>query len=193
MNTAHYITLISYVIWLFPIFKQKGTDYFSAFYILMLADPTRLFLYYFFDISPYSYHQLFVFMILFVLSRKQYKIYIALACVSTIFAINLPGMDNHLSVFVSSVGHLIITMILCLKLFEKFSTEKVANLFLILFISYEFLNVYKLLTYSIFLSAKIGTYIGTFLQFFFAIAFTFINIDTKNYSLKFLLKEKTDS
>jgi len=191
MRIVHYISLVSFVFWLFPLFKQKGTIYFSAFFVLAVFDPLRWIIYKVFGIMPTAYFPYVAIGVLFSLVKKKYKIPVLISGVLIIAAINVFHLSRPTIYLGTSSIHLIIAILLCYKFFNHLVGKHSINLFLFLFFTYEFLTVYKLFEFSS--QTRIGGAgfnIGTFFQFFFAIAFTFVNINTKNFSLNSFFKEE---
>ena len=191
MKVAHIISLISIGAWLFPIFKQKGTKYFSVFYILAIADPVRVIFYSAFSIFPYKYFPIFSFIILILLVSPKIKIFFGCIGLASIVLINISHIPRNVFYLETAIIHFLIALVICYRFFNTLRINKVANLFLMLFISYEFMTVYKLLALSLLTKQGNTSFnIGTFFQFAFAIAFTFINVNTKNFPVRSLLGEK---
>ncbi len=195
MSYNQIIILLGYIFWFFPVLKQKGTKYFSVFFIYSISDPLRIILYEFFGLMPLTYYPLTSMAVLFLLSSKNYKYFVASVGISSLLILNLYKAPYTETLGATAAVHLLITFVLSYQFFTRLKETGTANLFLGLFIIYEFISVIKLITvFNLpFQVGVINRNLSTFFQFFFAISFTFINIDTKNYSLKFLLKEETDT
>jgi hypothetical protein len=190
MKIYQIIQVLSWIVWLLPIFKQKGTEYFSVFYILAIADPVRILFYWAFTIFPYKYFPFFSFIILVLLLPKTLKIFFGYIAIASIVLINLTNIPRNIVYLETSFIHFLIALIICYRFFDTLKMKKSVNLFLMLFIVYEFMTVYKLLALSL-LSRQGNTSfnLGTFFQFALALAFTFININTKNFTIGSLIGE----
>ena len=191
MKVSHIIFLLTTIIWIFPIFKQRNTEYFSVFFVFAISDALRMIIYVLFKISPYQYFPIFSMFVLLFLIPKKYRIFPLIAGLVFILSLNLFHFPVKTSYLATSLAHVVIALIICYKFFENLRLKKAVNLFLILFIMYEFTTVYKLLALSLMTKQGNTSFnIGTFFQFAFAIAFTFINVNTKNFPIRSLLGEK---
>jgi len=188
MNYPLIILFLSSFFWLFPPFKQYKTDFFYFFLILALSDPLKLGTHYFLynlHINIYVLSLAFAFLLIssLVSSRKQKYFFIILSILTTVIAFIYSSRSKSVLILLIA-AHLIIVFILVFFLIKHIEKNKAINLFLILLVTYEFINVVKLIAGL--LSGEQGVisfYMASFAQLFFGISFSFISIKTKDFLL----------
>jgi len=184
MNIPLILIYSSIILWIFPIFKQYKTEYFLFFLILAIFDPVKMLLYLFFHLGAHRFGWVTALFLITVLTPKI-RIRNALLVVSFIaMAISiLFKMDTTVMMLISCLLHLVILGIIIVCLLNRFLITQSLNLFLCLLIVYESINVMK---YLIVLSNNetnaLSWYVGGVTEFIFALVFTFININTKEFA-----------
>jgi len=184
MNITLILIYTSIVLWIFPIIKQYKTEYFLFFLILAIADPVKMLLYLFFHLgSPRFSCVTALFLITSLVPRIRTK-QILFAVSLLAFTISLLfKMDVTVMRIISCMFHIIILGIIIFGLLTRFVINERLNLFLCLLILYESLNVMKYLAYlSSYDTGIFSWYVGGATQYLFALLFTFININTKDFS-----------
>jgi hypothetical protein len=185
MDIRIIVSWISAFIWLFPPFKQKGTQFFYFFLIYAISDPLRLLLLQGFGIKVWVLIIIINSLVVASLLKPKSK-QILLAAVSIIVTIaflllGVPKLYYDLS---STLLHFVIVLLLVVKLTDQMVLDKSLNMFLVLLLVYEGITVLKRIAALI--DPKFGYYtfsFGTASQIMFALLFIFINIDTKSYKL----------
>ena len=179
------IFVISSIVWLIPPFKQKGTEYFIFFFIYAIHDPLIVLL---LKILKIRVDLTLVFVItLVIISIMKSKTY-ATILISISFTAAILIMLYELSATaiheISIFLYFAMLCIVILRVAEQFMNNKTLNLFLIILIAYVTISMYRHLAASINPDVGIiGYYLGLAIQILFGIAFSFININTKNFML----------
>lgn len=185
MNFSQVTFLLSAICWIFPLIKQRNTDYFYFFFVLAIADPLRLILYTVFKIQPGLYFPFFSYLLLVFLVNKKHRVWILLIAVISILLPNVFHWSLNWFLGFTIINHVIISYIFISLLITYLVEEKAINMFVCAVILYEFITVLKLI--ALLLNLQQGTisfYIATFMQFVFGILFSFININTKGFRIK---------
>ena len=179
------INYISYIIWYFPVFKQRNTKYFPFFFVMAFVAPLLLDISYFLKTVTNDFYPTGYLLTLAVLLEKK-KAYF-LIVVAIIAAVVFPIVKLHSSWMFG------IATALCLVIFLKVLQDSVEdfiktheiNLFLVLLFVYFSIDLVKL--FDIALSLNLGIvyyFFGVFSQLFLGIAFWFININTKSFKVR---------
>lgn len=185
MKIPYIISFLSICVWIFPPFKQYKTDYFYFFLVLSIISPVTHALFFLFRISSLISAVTFTFIVISTLMsyRKQRYFFIILSILWFVFALSFSIHRNIL--IITFIGeHIFIVIILINSLMKYLEKTKAVNLFLILLITYELINILKF-TASL-LSIEQGTIsfvLATFIQIFFGIAFLFISFKTKDFPI----------
>ena len=180
----YYLQSISMVLWLFPLFKQNKTIYSHVFIFLAFIDPIAVIYYYLFSAKSSIYylvvHMLFIASI--VPNKKKYYVILVYTILIFIYAVFI---NNSVIKFAfGAVNQLIIVTILASHLLEYLVKGKL-NLFLVLIISYFMIGVFRSLGMALsHYPGVLTTNLGLAFQLLYAILFTFIDVDTKNFSIK---------
>ncbi len=184
MKFSQIVFLVSITTWVFPVIKQRNTDYFYFFFVLAMADPLRLLIYQLCGILPISYFPLFSFFLILSLSKKKYYLFISAAAVILTLMPNIFHWPNNIVYLITAINHTVLLLIFINTIAGNLIKKKTVNLFMILIIFYEIITVYKLAAYIVNLNkGGISFYLGTAIQIGFGILFSFINVRTKEFKL----------
>ena len=185
MNIISVIRILSIVTWVFPPFKQYKSKFFYFFLILALAGPFVIISSYLLHINSILLSTMVSFLSIVSLSfhSKQRYFFAVLIILSTIILLSFSLHRNI--IILSLIGtHLIFVLILVLYIMRHILETRAINLFLILLVTYELINITKfmagLLSYN---QGAISFYLATFAQIFFGISFSFISIRTKDFPI----------
>lgn len=185
MKFSQIVFLVSIISWVFPVIKQRNTDYFYFFFILAMADPLRLLIYQLCGILPISYFPLFSFLLILSLSKKKYYLFISAAAVILTLMPNIFHWPNNILYLITTINHTVLLLIFINTIAGNLIKKKTVNLFMILIIFYEIITVYKLAAFVVSLNkGGISFFLGTAIQIGFGILFSFINVSTKEFKLK---------
>lgn len=185
MNYPLFVVIFTIAVWIFTPFKQYKSDFFYFFLILALSDPIKLVAFYVLRINPQHLSIAVAFLLIssLVSYSKQRYFFVILSILAAAIFLSYSIQRNIL--ILSIIGaHLIIFLVLVNYTIKYIEKAKAINLFLMLLITYEFINIIKfiagLLSYE---QGSISFYLGTFTQIFFGIIFSFITIKTKDFPL----------
>ena len=185
MQIQFILIYISIILWIFPIFKQYKTEYFLFFLILAAADPLIILVYQFIHFNAQSFSWVIILFLITSLTTKK-RIRQTLLVVSLItmtISLFLFNMDTTIMMIISCMLHLVVLGIIIVNLLNRFLTTQSLNLFLCLLIVYESINIMKCMIYlSNNNSGTFSWYLGVITQYLFALLFTFININTKDFA-----------
>ena len=171
--------------WLFPPIKNRKTEYFAYFLILAFADPVKFLFTYMFGYQNSSI-SLIIATLLVVSLLKNTKIQIALIGLSLFLPVCMvilkaPPMCYF---YFSILASFSLLLIAAMQITQFLLQNRSINLFLVLLLLYISITFFRKLAVLIDPDLGVLSYtIGLAFQMFFAIAFTFININTKNYRL----------
>lgn len=185
MNYPLIIVIISITVWFFPLFKQYKTDYFYFFLILALSDIVKIISFYLLRINPQVFSLTFAFLLTSSLlsNRKQKYFFVILSILTFIIFLNF-SMNRSILILSLIVTHFIIALILVLSLIKYIQKVKAVNLFLILLITYEYIDIIKFVTGLLNNEqGGISFYLATFTQIFFGLLFSFITFTSKDFPL----------
>jgi|GEM_PF-1383194 len=184
MNILKILSIVSVIVWLFPPIKQYKTQYFYFFLIPAVFQLSQLFLYLLFNLSTNHFYPTYFFLLISALLQKKERIIfivVALAC-----AIIFPAVHFSREVLysISAILSIIVFLMVLYSAVSLIVKTQSINLFLILLIAYLSIDLPKLVDLALNIkSGLIYYYVGTVAQCLFAVAFCFINIDTKNFRL----------
>jgi hypothetical protein len=184
MHIPIILVYISIILWIFPIIKQYKTEYFLFFLILAVADPLTALFYLFIHFNPQTFTWIIIlFLITSLTTKKRIRQTLLVVSLIAIAITLLFKMDITVMMFISCVLHIVILGIIIVNLLNRFLITQSLNLFLCLLIVYESINIMKCL---VFLSSNntviFSWYVGVASQFIFALLFTFINVNTKDFA-----------
>ena len=185
MNIPLIISILSMITWVFPPFKQYKSNYFYFFLILALASPFSWITFILLSINPQIIFIVVSFLLLasVISFTRQRYFFIILALLSLVIYLSF-SIHRNAIIITLIVIHIIIVLVLINSIIEYIQKAKTVNLFLVLLITYEFINITKffagLLSYE---KGAINVYLASFIQIFFGIVFSFISIKTKDFPL----------
>lgn len=185
MKIPYIISFLSISVWIFPPFKQYKSDYFYFFLVLAIISPVTIAFFFLFRISSLISTVTFTFIVISTLMsyRKQRYFFIILSILWFVIALSF-SIHRNILIITFIVEHIFIVIILINSLMKYIERTKAVNLFLILLITYELINILKY-TASL-LSIEQGTIsfvLATFFQMFFGVAFLFISFKTKDFPI----------
>jgi len=178
------LIIIAIIIFFFPLFKQYRTKYFNAFLMIFLTDIFNLIGWLFFKISPQVFYLSFTSFVVFFLMEKKYKYYFLSASlmINTYFMV----FHYHTSIgwYPMVLNLLIIILLLMKDLFDLMAIYKL-NLFLMLFVLYFAIIFFNMMSVLLAVDSyrTLRFYIANIFTWLLGIAFSFININTKNFIL----------
>jgi hypothetical protein len=170
--------------WMLPPFRQYGTKYFLYFLILACVSPIAVFLIYVTHIPNSQIVSVFSLLALYSLLKptKKLKITFLVILISLIVFADLLS-DIHLRL-ISIVAQTLILISFIYDFLLYTENKRTFNLFYFLLIMYQMTVVYKFIARILDVHHGVVLfYLTTFLEIFFGIAFTFINVNTKNFRL----------
>lgn len=190
MTIIYTLLLISSIVWFLPLFKQLKTPYWNYFYIFAVADPLIFVLRTTLKINPsYLCMYFIVLQISFLQKRNNIKI---IALFGIILTVILGIMFYKVELINLMV--IIYFLIMISLIFSKvafFLKNNLFNLFLSLLLFYNIINLSKFM--AVLFNPELGAisfYLGYTFQIIFALLFSFININTKNFKLNLTYFEK---
>ncbi len=185
MKIPYIISFLSMCVWIFPPFKQYKSDFFYFFLVLAISSPITVAVGFLFKISPQILSVTFTLLVISTLMSycKHRYFFIILSIFWIIISLSFSFHKNILTItFIGA--HIFIVIILINSLMKYIQETKAVNLFLILLITYELINILKyiagILSYE---RGAISFYIATFIQIFFGIIFLFISFKTKDFPI----------
>jgi hypothetical protein len=182
------IIYLSMFVWLFPPLRQRKTIYFTFFLINALMDPILHILYKLFHFMPLSFYPVMAGMfVISLLSKGNIKWKMLFMLVMSL--ISWAIYDNpFLLRIICLVLLIVIFAILLTRFINHINRHRTINLFLMLFMFYEVINLLKFLSNILKHPLNmVSFYLATFCEIFIAIAFMFITIERPNIPL---IKEK---
>ena len=186
MRTAIILLTISIILWVLPLFKQYKTEYFLFFLILSLTDPVKTTLGLLFHLISNRFSWVVALLLLSSLIKnlKLRKILLWVSLGAFVISISFK-LDSNIMLKIALAIHIIILSKIIEIFFNRILSSQSLNLFLSLLLFYELIYVFKYLAAVLSLeSGSVSWIIGSVSQFIFAILFAFININTKEFSLK---------
>lgn len=183
MNIYLTIFYISSIIWIFPVFRQRKTEYIKYFIVLAVADPLGMLLYRLTHFPIQIYAFFVIALMLSALSPPKYHLKNAVLSMIASILLWVCTLNSVLIHGFDSILLLAIIVLLCIRFVKKLIIKKV-NLFLALLIFYNIISFLRM--FSIVLNYEqgaISSIIGNAFQIIFGILFTFINVNTKNFKL----------
>lgn len=189
MLISKIIVYVSMFFWLFPPFKNRKTDYFIYFLLLAIADPIRLLFRYVFNYQDSSF-SLVIVILLVVALLKNKKAQIILMTLSLLISASMLLLKAPpiCYFYISTISSITIFFIIIMRFAVYLTQNNAINLFLCTLLFYVSITVFRKL--SVIFNLELGAInytIGLIYQVLFAIAFTFINYNTKDFKL---IKEK---
>ncbi len=182
MDIPLIVLCLSIIVWFFPPFRQRKTEYLLFFVIVAITDPISLFLFYFFKVNPLTVSPFFSLLLYSsIIKSKKKSIAVIIAFISLLLCLDM-HLGRSLLLISIVVIHILIAFIIVIRFtrcyFEKYSL----NLFLFLLSVYEFLIIFKftaaILAYE---QGAISFYLASFSAIFLGILFSFITIDSNNF------------
>lgn len=184
------VWIISVLIWLFPPFKQRKTEYFWYFLILAITDPLTAILNLTLSIKTIQVNLLITFCLILALSdfsmiKKNWIIVVLIFLILVVAVSDLSiKAQNEIKILLS----FIVLFIILKNSLLYFNKNHTINLFFLIFILYEITIITKFM-FSI-SETKTGVvyfYTTSFFEYFIGIYFSFFNVEN---SPKFkLIKE----
>lgn len=193
MSIPLLIVVVSIIVWFFPPFANKRSQYLFFFIILAVSDPIMLLFYYTLKVNP---NNLFAASALLLLSslitKKNIRNILIAASVPLALFFTSGNFSRSITVGSFCLIHVAIIYVLIDIFIRYLSENRAVNLFLTLLITYELITILKIVAAMLsYEGGAVSYYLASFIQIFFGILFSFINIDTKNFSLA--LTENSDS
>jgi len=193
MSITLLIVAVSIIVWFFPPFANKRSQYLFFFIILAVSDPIMLLFYYTLKVNP---NNLFAASALLLLSslitKKNIRNILIAASVPLALFFTSGNFSRSITVGSFCLIHVAIIYVLIDIFIRYLSENRAVNLFLTLLITYELITILKIVAAMLsYEGGAVSYYLASFIQIFFGILFSFINIDTKNFSLA--LTENSDS
>lgn len=184
MKVTFLINYLSILIWLMPPIKQYKTQYFTFFLTLAICDPILYSMYLIFKIQTLKFYPLFIFLLIISLSNIINKLLWLASFVIIIILTYIYQNDTKTLYYLCIILLSIIIFLIISKLMLMIIQHKVLNVFLSLLLFYSLINVLKFISAA--LSINQGGFsftLASFSQLFFGISFSFITINTKNFSV----------
>jgi hypothetical protein len=187
MSIPLLVNLISIVIWLFPPFKQRKTDFFQYFLILALNDPVLALSYVIFHTNPIkitfvSTYLLFVSLLERDFIKKNKRVFI-------LFFIFILAADIWLSPKIIYDVKLLLEFLVLVLVIKKallyLSRYQKVNLFLTVLVFYEITIIIKYVYITLGGSSSVVYfYLTSFFEYFIGIFFSIYNKENSpNFSL----------
>ncbi len=179
------ISFLSICVWIFPPFKQYKSDYFYFFLVLAISSPVAVALFSLFRISPLIPAVTSTFFLISSLMsyRKQRYFFIILSILWFVIALNF-SIQRNILILTFIGGHIFVVIILISSLMKYIEKTKAVNLFLILLITYDLINILKFTASLLSIEQGVISFVlATFIQIFFGISFSFISFKTKDFPI----------
>jgi len=185
MNIPLLIPSLSILIWILPPVRHYQTPYFLFFLVLASFDPISFTIYYTLGISLYIFNPVIIFLLIISLSNIKKKI---LWIIATVFILIISYTIRYKTLWIYYFCIIMLSIVLFIiiyQLIQLLIQKRIINLFLCLLLFYTLINMLKLIALSLDLYQQgiISFYLATFIQIFFGILFSFITINTKNFSI----------
>lgn len=180
----YYLTSLSMILWLFPLFKQYNTQYRYSFILFAFTNPISFILNYF-VVLPFSYYNIFAQLLLIAtFLKKPNKRYLIFGYSTLAIVYLLVFRSSEAKFGFSVLNGLVIIFILLEQVFDNLKDGKI-NLFLVILVSFFLLSTLRSMGMSFRTNLGIiSANLGYVFQMIYAILFTFINLDTKTYRIK---------
>lgn len=178
------IIALSIIVWFLPLFRQKRTEFFLFFLILASSDPLIII---FHQLNLFHGQQLIVIFELlafYALIKRTILNKIAILILSLIIVFAFENMTSALVHSLSAVIQTLILITIIYKFMLFINNRRVLSLFYIILICYQTSVIFKMV--AVVIDVKFGIvqfYLTSFLQIFFGVLFTFINLETKNFRI----------
>lgn len=185
MNIPLLIAIASMIVWIFPPFCNKNSGYLFFFIIMAVSDPLGLLLLYTLKLNPIQLSTSVALLLLsaLVTTSKYRNVLIGISIISAISFIVL-NVSRSVLLGLLCGFHIMIVYLIVNSFIRHFYETHSVNLFLSLLIVYEFITILKyiagILSYE---QGAISFYLATFIQIFFGVLFSFITINTKDFSI----------
>ena len=179
------VLFASMFFWLFPPIKNRGTIYFNFFLLLAISDPVKILFGLLFRYQNSSVSLMLAFLTIAVLIENK-KMQITTLVLSLILPAGMlvskipPTGYLYVSVPIS----FIIIVIISIRITRYLAQNKTVNLFMCLLLVYVSITAFKKL--ALLFNPETGEVsflIGGAFQILFAVAFTIVNANTKNFKL----------
>ena len=178
------ISIISIVIWLFPLIKQYKTEYFYFFLVLAIADPLMFAIVLIWKITAQITAPFFL-LILSGSLRPKKLLWLPFALIFLFIFVWFIKESNNALLLTGSIGHLIIFMMIISRLIDQLNKRQLLSGFLVLLSIYELINVLKvLIMVTDLLHGITQFYIASFFQILFGLLFSFISVKSSRFDIK---------
>jgi len=184
---------ISIILWTFPLYKQYKTRYFLYFLILSLADPVKIFMLFVFQLGAnrFTWEIVLLLLVSLIQNIKIKWVLTGISIIGLILSV-FYKFDKNTMLYLTFAIHIILWGNMILLLLKRMVEFQSLNLFLSFLVLYELITIFRFL--AIILNNESGglsNHLGGISQYLFAILFTFININTKDFA--FIPKEKFEN
>ena len=178
------ISIISIVIWLFPLIRQYKTEYFYFFLVLAIADPLMFAIVLIWKITAQITAPFFL-LILSGSLRPKKLLWLPFALIFLLIFVWFIKESNNALLLTATVGHLSVFMMIISRLIDQLSSRQLLSGFLVLLSTYELINVLKvLIVITDLMNGITQFYIASFFQILFGIVFCFISIKSSRFDIK---------
>lgn len=185
INIYLLIAYFSMLVWFLPLVKQRNTKYFGFFLIYSLIDPITRLVFWAFNLMPLTFYPAFILLSALALTNNYKNIRFLFGVLLTLIISILLGLNLFWLYIICILGTTLILFILINHLIVKIYQEHTINLFLCAFILFQFVSIIKLIVILLnFYSGVTSFFLATISQIFFALLFSLVNFNTKNYPLK---------
>ncbi|MEW5844224.1 MAG: hypothetical protein AB1775_13270 [Bacteroidota bacterium] len=172
------------VIWLFTPIRQYKTDYFYFFLVLAVADPLMMSFGFILRLTAQITAPFFLLVLIVSLHPKK-LLWLPFAFVFLFIFVWFTKESINALRLTSSIGHLIIFMMIISRLIDQLSSRQLLSGFLVLLSTYELINVLKvLIVITDLMNGITQFYIASFFQILFGIVFCFISIKSSRFDIK---------
>ncbi len=180
----YYIILLSIIVWLMPLFKQRGTDFFYFFLVLALFDPINFILH---KLNLFHGQQTIIvaeFLAIYSLMKRTTvnNIIILTAC-STVLQF-FPSFSVDAEYLLKAVLQTVILLLIIYKFVIFVESKGEVSIFYIILLCYQFSVVLKVLAAVFDIRYGITQfYLIMSIQMGFGALFTIFNVNSKNFRL----------
>ena len=167
-----------------PPFKQRGTKYFLYFLLLAFVDPIRLVFAYVRLADPMQTAVVFELLCIYSLINKNNINRYSILSLIIIYLFTYKALEVKEIRIIGIALQTIILLIILYDFLINLSESKSINLFFMFFIFYQITVILKFI--AVIVDVKFGIvqfYLTTLLEIAFALLFTFISINTKDFRL----------
>ncbi len=184
MIIAKAITIISMIVWLFPLIKQYKTEYFYFFVVLALADPLNLSILLISKVTLQFTGPFIILMMIGSLHPKKLT-WFPFAFILLLILIWFVRESNNALLLIATIGHVIVFMMITSRLIDRLNKRLLLSGFLVLLSIYELITVLKILVVVTDLLHGITQfYIASFFQILFGLLFSFISVKSSRFDFK---------